>query len=62
MLIRLVFSNIVHPWYFPVILTADVQRNLMEHHGQVKKLLKQIWRGYSIYAAYLKTEYLDSWV
>lgn len=55
MLIWLVFSNIVHPWYLPVILRTDVQRDVMEHREHVKKkkkLLKQILRGYFIYAAY----------
>ena len=65
MLIWLVFSNIVHPWYLPVILRTDVQHDVMEHRGHVKKkkkkkLLKQILRGYYIYAACLLMEYSDT--
>lgn len=41
MLIWLLFSNIVHPWYFPVILRADVQSNLMERRRNVKEAVKR---------------------
>ena len=41
MLIWLVFSNIVHPWYLPVILRTDVQHDVMEHRGHVKKKKKK---------------------
>lgn len=45
MLIRLVFSNIVDPWYFFVILRTDVQCNLMEHSGHIKRAVKTNMMG-----------------
>lgn len=56
MLIWLVFSNIVHPRYFPVILRTDVRCNLMEHHGR----LKQTLRIHYMFATYLQIKYSDT--